>query len=116
MVVGRPLEAAHLLPVTNLKEALCGGQINTCIQKAHNFNGNQSMQPFEFCLTSLRSGAMAGVRTSLCRIMRSLEPELSMSPFQARAPTRAEWPSRQFTRLLAATSQTWEERKELGVQ
>ena len=49
---------------------------------------------------------MLGVLTSLWRISLSREPELSESPFQARAPTLALWPSRVFTFLLAVTSHT----------
>ena len=73
-----------------------------------------------------------GVLTSLCRIKRSLLPLLSISPFQANAPTLekrevnsilqglrgrtrkgsmichlALWPDRTLTRLAAATSQIW---------
>ena len=50
--------------------------------------------------------ASGGVRTSLCKISRSRDPELRLSPFQAKAPTRAVWPSRTLTRLFAITSQT----------
>lgn len=67
------------------------------------------LRPHTSCLwpTSLRSEAKGGVLTSLWRINLSLEPELKLSPFQAKAPTLAVWPSRTFNFFWAAASQIW---------
>lgn len=59
------------------------------------------------CPESFRCGTEGGARISLWRISRSRLPEASRSPFQARAPTRAVWPSSVYNRLLLATSHTW---------
>lgn len=55
----------------------------------------------------LRWAIDGGVRMSLWRMRRSRLPEARRSPFQARAPTLAEWPSRWSRRLPAVTSHTW---------
>ena len=59
------------------------------------------------CPTRRRSANVGGERVSRWRISRSRDPEAKASPFQAKAPTRAEWPSRRPTILVAPTSQTW---------
>ena len=59
------------------------------------------------CPIRVLSGTIHGVRTSLWRICLSLDPELKTSPFQARAPTLAEWPSRTQILFEQVTSHTW---------
>lgn len=56
--------------------------------------------------TSFLSTTRLGVLTSRCKISLSRLPDDRTSPFQASAPTLAEWPCNLLTCLFTATSHT----------